>query len=245
MGGGCSKSDNQLVTTPTTNQQNAIQHELTPYLQIEHPHNINHKYTLFFTINRHETTGSGLRVTCKYTSKISMEEVLNKRDEYWDTRTEGRREAWQALKGAVEADDATCLAILQAAELKLVTNSLQLAYDLQGNKYDVPIFCLNNPSSFNLPKEKIFNVNDIRVTKLTIKLRGSGEQKDIEFVVENSMKIRDIKTMYLDAKPALKEKNYPITKIRLFFSGKELKDDKLIAEYDLQHEHVIQIFLAK
>ena len=51
MGGGCSKSDNnQLVTNPSTNTQNTINAELSPYLSLDHPFNINHKFNLFFDI---------------------------------------------------------------------------------------------------------------------------------------------------------------------------------------------------
>ena len=54
MGGGCSKSDNnQLVINPSTNTQNTtINAELSPYLSLDHPFNINHKFNLFFDILR-------------------------------------------------------------------------------------------------------------------------------------------------------------------------------------------------
>ena len=41
------------------------------------------------------------------------------------------------------------LAIIQAMGIKLVSDSLQLAYDNKGMKYDVPIFCINPPISFS------------------------------------------------------------------------------------------------
>lgn len=48
------------------------------------------------------------------------------------------------------------IAILAAAELKLVNKTIQILYDSQGmmyaynlgHKYDVPIFCINEPISY-------------------------------------------------------------------------------------------------
>lgn len=51
------------------------------------------------------------------------------------------------MKNAVESEEKTSLAILAAGGLKLVNKSIQIAYDEGGHKYDVPIFCINDPIS--------------------------------------------------------------------------------------------------
>jgi hypothetical protein len=38
-------------------------------------------------------------------------------------------------------------AMLSAQGLKLVNKSLQMSYDDSGNKYDIPVFCINDPIS--------------------------------------------------------------------------------------------------
>jgi len=172
-----------------------------------------------------------------------MDDLIKKRNEFWETRVEGNVEGWQALRSATEADDATAVAILNAVGLKLVNRSLQMAYDIQGNKYDVPIFCLNTPAGFNMPKEKVMNVSEMKVSRLSIKLRSAGEHKDAEFTLDNNTKIKDLKDMFLTQKN-LKDK-VALNKIRLFFSGKEMKDDRIIAEFDVQNEQVVQVFIMK
>lgn len=79
-------------------------------------------------------------------------------------------ECWGAIKMACDADEQNALAIIASAELKLVSKSIQILYDSQGMKYDVPVFCINEPIFFaekpsmesNINKE--FSVSELKVT---------------------------------------------------------------------------------
>lgn len=42
----------------------------------------------------------------------------------------------------------TSLSLLDALGIKRVNRSIQLCYDDEGYKYDVPIFCINEPKAF-------------------------------------------------------------------------------------------------
>ena len=52
MGGACSanQSNSLSVIDPRNEYDSAISHELAPFLSLESPYNINHKYTHFFRI---------------------------------------------------------------------------------------------------------------------------------------------------------------------------------------------------
>jgi hypothetical protein len=78
--------------------------------------------------------GVGIKKTNAYTSRLSRKEWVKKREEFWETRTEGKPPCWQAIKLASEQDEGNlsfiskskkgnALAILAAAELKLVSKS--------------------------------------------------------------------------------------------------------------------------
>jgi len=242
MGNGCFKNANpQSVINPVNQVQTAINQELTPFLSLDNPYNVNHKYGLFFDIIRDKSSGTGIKHTLAYRSKIPINEIEKKRIEFWETRVEGNIDAWQALRGACEATEEDAIAILGAMGLKLVNKSLQIAYDSRGYKYDVPIFCINPPVSYDLPKNKELKKEDVSSSNIHVKLRNVGAVTDIDLTVANNIATLELKEEYIkksgsDLKP---------DKLRFFFGGKELQDSHLIAEYGVKDGLVIQVFKKK
>lgn len=56
----------------------------------------------------------------------------------------------------------TALAFLNASGLKLLKNSIQFLYDEGGMRYDVPVFCINEPLLYEIKQineKKIINFN--------------------------------------------------------------------------------------
>ena len=83
MGSACTKSSENQVMQPQNNIELAINSEFTPFLRIDHPFNVNHKYSAFYTYLKNEFSGSGIKKTHAYRTKLTMEEVKKKRDEFW------------------------------------------------------------------------------------------------------------------------------------------------------------------
>jgi len=96
---------------------------------------------------------------------ISRVELVKRREEFWDTRIEGKAEMWQAIRMSAEAGDAsTAAAIMDSAGLTpydIDKADSCYCYDQLGNRYEVPMFVLYEPSnllddnSTNLPKQNI------------------------------------------------------------------------------------------
>ena len=78
------------------------------------------------------------------------------------------RSTWEALKFACEAlDMQTALPVLQAAGIKLLNKTLQMSYDDQNFRYDLPIFLINDPTGYIIQKEEqAFESKPIKVTFL-------------------------------------------------------------------------------
>mmetsp|Transcript_32288 Transcript_32288/g.50339 ORF Transcript_32288/g.50339 Transcript_32288/m.50339 type:complete len:157 (+) Transcript_32288:131-601(+) len=77
-------------------------------------------------------------------------QLLSKRDEFWDTAPAfaGRAEIWQAIRAAAECEDMeTAQAIMSAVDVTLPHGNLSVVYDELGNKYDIPPYCLSEPSN--------------------------------------------------------------------------------------------------
>jgi hypothetical protein len=74
-------------------------------MNLTHPLNVNHKYTAFFTILENQYVGESIRKTNAYSTRLSREEWQRKKEEFWETRTEGKQECWQAIRMACETDN--------------------------------------------------------------------------------------------------------------------------------------------
>jgi hypothetical protein len=81
---------------------------------------------------------------------LTETELKRMREEFWDTRVEGRQEMWQALKAAAETNDETLRnEIVKAAGLTPANErgTLESCYDELGNYYEVPVYCLRDPDN--------------------------------------------------------------------------------------------------
>lgn len=98
-------------------------------------------------------------------------------------------QTWNALKEACEADelDETIFTILKAAGVKLIDKTLQMSYDDNGYKYDIPIFVINDPSDYKIPDE---SNKEFDQKILDIKIR-SGKQ-DVDLSLNTNMLVSEV-----------------------------------------------------
>ncbi|CAD8130889.1 unnamed protein product [Paramecium sonneborni] len=115
----------------------------SPQLDFANPHNINHFYRQFFKYDPNTFIGEGFKRTIQYESLITEQELLQKRNEFWETRTEGN---WEKLKEVLNMDDENAKVALEEASIIMDGNNIQVAYDMFGNKYpfQMRIFIFNS-----------------------------------------------------------------------------------------------------
>jgi hypothetical protein len=260
MGSACAKtsSTTNSVVAPTTQNRGPNQAqirgqvrgpsrvtrpaELSDIPSLDNPQNVNHKYKDLFEILQEEQAGTGIKQTLAYRSKIPIHKIEKLRIEFWETRVEGYVETWNALRSACETDEETGIAILTAVEIKLINRSLQLAYDSQGNKYEIPIFCINDPTHFDLPKKKQLTKEELSGETIKIPMRRTGVPNDVQLKICNNLSGLELKKEYIKN---VKGEELDPSMLRLFFGGKEIVDDILVAEYGVQDERVVTVFKKK
>ncbi|KAI8098624.1 uncharacterized protein BX664DRAFT_319188 [Halteromyces radiatus] len=113
--------------------------------------------------NSNRTTVTGgkpfRRNNIQWTSDIPITHtrLLEQRSTFWETAPfyEGRPEIWQAIQAAITCDDIILAqSILDAANIKLPTgNPADGCYDELGTRYDIPLYCLVDPTNL-LPDEE-------------------------------------------------------------------------------------------
>lgn len=90
----------------------------------------------------------------KLEPSLSSEHLRRMRDEFWETRVEGRAEMWQALRFAAEAESPElCDETIKAAGLRPASKkcTLQAMFDERGHLYEVPMYALADPTNLDQP----------------------------------------------------------------------------------------------
>ncbi|RUS27962.1 hypothetical protein BC938DRAFT_482511 [Jimgerdemannia flammicorona] len=115
-----------------------------------------------------------IRKNIKWTaeSSMTMGQLQSQRDAFWDTAPsyEGRREIWQALRAAVEAQDLKLAqSILDAANITMPTGSpADGCYDELGNRYVIPTYCLVEPTNMIRSADGDDNGDDSSASNLVV-----------------------------------------------------------------------------
>ncbi|KAI4374688.1 hypothetical protein MLD38_012653 [Melastoma candidum] len=85
----------------------------------------------------------------KHPQPITKSQLMQLRDEFWDTAPHygGRKEIWDALRAAAEADPTLAQAIVDSAGVIVQNADMTVCYDERGAKYDLPKYVLSEPTN--------------------------------------------------------------------------------------------------
>lgn len=182
--------------------------------------------------------GEGIKKTLAWKATISRPQLEVKRDEFWNTRTTGRRNVWMVIKSAVEADHETASLLLQMSGIALKGDNITILEDTNGNLYEVPVFIVNDPVSFSNEKKKaVPKANIAENVKINIKIRRPGIGDDQLLEVNNMMTGTELKKMYAE------KENLQEECLRLFFGGREMKYENNLVSHLIQNDMVVTAFI--
>ncbi|KGN53573.1 ubiquitin domain-containing protein 1 [Cucumis sativus] len=85
----------------------------------------------------------------KHPQPITRSQLTQLRDEFWDTAPHygGRKEIWDALRAAAEAELSLAQAIVDSAGVIVQNADLTICYDERGAKYELPNYVLSEPTN--------------------------------------------------------------------------------------------------
>ena len=244
MGGKCSSTNNkkkpiinnniQRPNRPNIRQVNTDLNirNLDPFLQST----INPSFN-FPEVKENIYLGTGLKKIKGYISNISKEELIKKRKEFWETRIEGNFETWNFLKQICENDDLDekdIKAYLEANEIIPYKNCINVTYDRMGGIYEIPNYCIQDPVEYILINEN----------------KNKPNEKEINFNIKKDIEIFNIQNSNYLSVDILKSNlgnkfNCNKEDIRLFFTGKEMMNDKEIWFYDIDNNCTITAMITK
>ncbi|XP_022984742.1 ubiquitin domain-containing protein 2-like [Cucurbita maxima] len=85
----------------------------------------------------------------KHPQPITRFQLVQLREEFWDTAPHygGRKEIWDALRAAAEAELSLAQAIIDSAGVIIQNADLTICYDERGTKYELPNYVLSEPTN--------------------------------------------------------------------------------------------------
>jgi len=202
-----------------------------PYLQSK-----NDPFFNFPEVKENKYVGKGLKKMKGYISNITKEELQKKREAFWGTRVEGNAQTWNFLKEICEmplGEEDNLEAMLQAYDLTPYKNCINVSYDALGALYEIPNYCIHDPMVYELPED-----NKKKPAEKKIKFKARHGAKILKLKSSNYSSVKKTKMS------VAKKIGTTYDKIRMFFSGKEMKNDMQLWNYNVDNDVVIMVMVS-
>lgn len=183
--------------------------------------------------------GEGYKKIKGYISKISLYELEEVRKKFWENKKEGNENIWKELKYICETEnikDTKIKEIFISFNFIPLYNSINICIDFKKNIYEIPNYCIQNPSEYDL---KIDSYSDKpNFTEINIKLLYLN--KFFEIKMNNLDTILDFKAEILNMEEF---KQLEDNSISLFLNDIELEDEKEIWMYNINEDSIIKLII--
>ncbi|CAI2379590.1 unnamed protein product [Moneuplotes crassus] len=157
---------------------------------------------------------------------------MKNRREFWKEKLRINHEVWFIIKEAIQSDLAQCDALLSVAGFKCENGTVDRLIDPKGNKHDVPIWLINKPINYSASyhAEKLREIERPSVPEgIEVKILDSKTSTKHEYTISNSEDCSELKRIYGEEYDCS-----DISKIRLFYLGKEMENDVCINSYNIK-----------
>lgn len=205
-----------------------------PYLQSKNDPNFNMK-------ENDEVVGTGILKMKGYVSEIEEEDLKKKKEDFWSSRFEGEKEIWETLRNLIEGGyvEEDIKSLLEAAGISTYAGCINVVYDANGNLYEIPNYCIHQPSSWNIEKFKLEKPKEVMI-EVCIRYITT----DLNLKVSNLLLCQQLKIFIINDE-IYKEQNLKQDSLRLFYNGKELKDKDYLYMYNINDRGIIMMTIKK
>jgi hypothetical protein len=134
----------------------------------------------------------------------------------------------------------TGYSILQELRISMLNGNIQMCVDTKFNKYEVPVFCINEPLSYAQETIAEKNLNFAYSDEaLQLKIRSvKYPTEDLILAAKTSATMADLK------RQLRQQKSIPDSEsIRFFYNGREMIDDKTLGNYSYAVGTIVQAMI--
>ena len=181
-------------------------------------------------------SGIGIKKMKGYKCTLPIDKLNEKRQKFWDTRNKKGSQnykIWRIINQACVYDEYRANVLLEQFKLTTANGCINHIIDRKGNHYFIPNYCINDPFF-----EKKFEIQeDIKQEDIVINIFESSSSEKLELTVSNLLTGEELKQIIMK-KLNISSKNF---KIRLFYSGMEIKDNQFLYQHKIKKDYKIQV----
>ena len=180
--------------------------------------------------------GIGIKRMKGYKCNLKINELNQKRDEFWNKRNHHGNpnyKIWRIINQACVYDEYRANVLLEEYNLTTFDGCINHIVDKKGNHYIVPNYCINDPYF-----EKEFKIKEnIEKKNLKVNLYEVANDKNTTLEINNLITGLEMKKLFCE-KNNISLDDY---KIRMFFAGIEISNEHYLYQYNIKNEFKIQV----
>ena len=179
--------------------------------------------------------GVGIKRMKGYKCNLPINKLNELREKFWLTKI-NEDENWRIIQQICVFDEERANMTLGRYNFEVATDCINHIIGSEGEHYYVPNYCINDPYF-----EKTLSLVDEGEKKLTLLLYDVSGDTTITGTFSNHDKGETIKKYFIE-KTNMNKNEY---RVRLFFSGMEIKDNEFIYQHKLDDNFKIQVMRLK
>ena len=179
--------------------------------------------------------GIGIKRMKGYKCDLPIDKLNEMREKFWTTKIE-ENENWRIIQQICVFDEERANMTLGRFNFEVAENCVNHIIGSHGEHYFVPNYCINDPYF-----EKELKREDVPEKKIKLFLYDVSSDTTVEETFSNHDTGEKIKNKFIQ-EAKIKENEY---KIRLFFSGAEIKNSDCIYQHGLEDNFKIQVMKIK
>ena len=175
--------------------------------------------------------GIGIKRMKGYKCNLPIDKLNEMREKFWSTKIE-ENENWRIIQQICVFDEERANMTLGRFNFEVAENCVNHIIGSHGEHYFVPNYCINDPYF-----EKELKREDVPEKKIKLFLYDVSSDTTVEETFSNHDTGEKIKNKFIQ-EAKIKENEY---KIRLFFSGSEIKNSDCIYQHGIEDNFKIQV----
>jgi hypothetical protein len=179
--------------------------------------------------------GVGIKRMKGYKCTLPINQLNELREKFWTTKI-NEDENWRIIQQICVFDEERSNMTLGRYNFEVAVDCINHIIGPDGEHYYVPNYCINDPYF-----EKTLSLKDEEEKKITLHLYDVSTDTTITSEFSNHDMGKTIKKVFI-TKSKMNENEY---KLRLFFSGMEIKDNEYLYQHKLDNNFKIQIMKLK
>ena len=180
--------------------------------------------------------GIGIKRMKGYKCKLQIDKLNKKREDFWNLRNAHgapNYKTWRIINQACVYDEYRANVIMEENNLTTFEGCINHIVDKNGVHYIVPNYCINDPYF-----EKEYKIDEnIQKKDLKLNLYEVANNTTTTIDTNNLISGEELKKLFCE-KNNISMDDY---KIRMFFAGNEILNDRFIYQYNIKNDFKIQV----